>query len=156
MKGKIVTAVFTLVLLVGSITADANSATRCKVLSIEASNSKSGLDSKLSQYRTIFKKAPFSQYDSFVLKDSQYIELDIQAPTPFVLPDTIEGSLLLKQRKKGQFQLTLTITRKGQKPISIDGFATPGAPLFAAGLKSPNGVWIFGVTCERDNDIVKY
>jgi hypothetical protein len=44
--------------------------------------------------------------------------------------------------------LRLELRPVGKAPIRIDGFASPGAPLFAAGFKEPDGTIVFAVICR--------
>jgi hypothetical protein len=156
MKANIVSPILWLILLTASASSFAAGATYCEIMTIEASNANGGTDIRIRKYENILKKQPFAKFNTFILVDRQTIEIDSPSVKSLTLLDSIGGSLLVKPKHKGQFQLTLTLSRAGQKPISIDGVASPGAPLFAAGLKSPNGVWIFGIACEDKNKITTY
>ena len=156
MKGTAITSIIVLILLAGSASALANSAARCDILSIEASNANTGIDPKLNKYRAIFQKPPFAGFNSFELVSHQSIEVQMPAAKTLTLPNAIGGSLRLRGEQKGAFQLTLTIARDGQSPVSIEGVASPGAPLFTAGFKSPQGIWVFGIACEQKKTIIKY
>lgn len=156
MKGNAVAAIIALVLLTLSANAFASSATRCRVLAIEASINPTGIAAEIAEYSAIFKKTPFNKFKGFKLISSQTIELDSPAPQQLKLPDRIGGTLQMVQKQKRQFQLALTLARPGQKPIAIKGIASPGAPLFAAGMKSADGIWIFGIACDEASKTIKY
>ncbi len=134
----------------GVATQASNDKAACEVMTILASNSGQGIDTALREFRHLLIKEPFSKFDTFKLVSKQAVEIDDLQPKKLSLPDGIGGSLYLNRRTKGKMALTLTLTRDGKRPISINGTAAPGAPLFAAGMKSGNGVWIFGVACENN------
>jgi hypothetical protein len=105
-------------------------------------------------YAEIFKQAPFSGFDTFQLVHRQTYEMPVNAPVSLTLPASLGGSLKLDRLVGSKLELTLTLARQGQSPIQIHGKASPGAPFFAAGLKNPKGVWIFGVACIQDEIVV--
>jgi hypothetical protein len=156
MKGKIVAAICALLLFGIGETAQASSRAECEVMTIHASNSGQGIDRALSKYETILKKSPFSGFNTFKLMNRQVVDIDTFQPRVLSLPDAIGGSLYLDRQAKGLLALTLTLTREGRKPIIIKGHASPGAPFFAAGMKSAQGVWVFGVACKSRNAITPY
>lgn len=138
-----------------------NSTAACEVMTILASNSGQGVDVALRQFQYLFMKEPFSKYDSFQLISKQVVIIDTFRPKKLSLPDGIGGSLYLNRRIERKLALTLTLTRDSKRRISISGIAAPGAPLFAAGMKGGNGVWVFGVACENnlsapENQIKEY
>jgi hypothetical protein len=156
MKGKIVAAIVTLMLLSTGEAAYASSRAECEVMTIHASNSGRGVDAALMKFEAIFKKVPFSGFNTFTLMNRQKVEIDIDQPRVLSLPDGIGGTLHLNRRKKGLLALTLTLTRDRSKPIIIRGHTSPGAPLFAAGMKTQGGVWIFGIACKGQNSITQF
>jgi hypothetical protein len=156
MKGTAITSITLLILLTGSRSALGNSIASCDIMSIEASNANTGIDPKLNKYRAIFQKPPFAGFNSFELVGRQSIEVEMPTAKTLTLPNAIGGSLKLRREQKGVFQLTLTIARAGQTPVSIEGIASPGAPLFTAGFKSAKGIWVFGIACTPKKAIVNY
>ena len=156
MKEIIVATVVTLFLLGMGEAAHASSKAECEVMTIHASNSGQGIDTALTRFETIFKKSPLSGFNSFKLVDRQIIEMKISQKRELTLPDAIGGSLHLDRQNKGLSALTLTLYREGKKPITIRGRASPGAPLFAAGMRSAQGIWVFGIACKEKNSIRNY
>ena len=153
-KAILAVIVAIVVSLAGTLGAIASDKVRCEFLTIEASNSNKGIDPKLKSYAGIFKQAPFSQFNSFKLVEKQSYEMLLNVPVALTLPSSLGGSLRLDRKDGEKLELTLTLIRAGRSPIQIKGRASPGSPFFAAGLKNPNGVWVFGVACNRDEIIV--
>ena len=154
MRGKLLAVVALFALLAGTIQAHASNKVRCEVMTIAASNNNKGIDPALTEYATVFKQKPFSRFDTFKLVHRQVYEMPFQAPVPLSLPASLGGSMKLSQKNGSQLDLTLSLVRKGQNPINIQGLARPGTPFFAAGLKNTDGVWVFGVACNRDEIVV--
>lgn len=127
---------------------------RCEVLTIEASNSGRGLDAALSAHAAIFEQRPFAAYDTFVLVHRASYDLALNAPTALALPAGLGGSIRLNAADRTRFKLALTFVRSGRKPIEIAGLASSGVPLFAAGFRSPAGVFVFGVICAHQDIIL--
>lgn len=125
----------------------------CKVFAIQASNLGTGIDNALSPYVGIFKQKPFSQFNSFKLVFERSYKLKFGMLQKLSFPDSIAGTLRLNGEEKGRFHLTLTVARKGHKPIDIRGQASPGVPFFAAGFSNDKGVWVFGVACTQSEII---
>jgi hypothetical protein len=147
------------VLLSLSITvsdANADDRTRCEILTVQASNNGTGVSQELSQFADLFKKEPFSAFNSFDLIDRQVVDLELTVPKALNLPENIKGSLNLNGRIGKQIDLTLTLTRKNKSPITIRGHASPGSPLIAAGMTSPRGRWVFGVICAKETGTVTF
>ena len=136
--------------------AEADAATRCEVLTIHASNAGKGTSEKLSRFSALFAQKPFSAFDTFELIETQDLEIEIGIPAVLKLPDRIDGTLHLNKIDNGKFDLSLSLGRGGKPPVRINGIAAPQSPILAAGLKSKNGVWIFGVTCDRDASGISY
>ncbi len=155
MRGKLPAAVALLALLCcGTIQAHATNKVRCDVLTIEASNADRGIDPALKAYAEIFKQPPFSSFNTFQLVHRQTYEMPLKAPVALRLPNSLGGSLRLDRQEGAKLDLTLTLARQGRSPINIQGRASPGDPFFVAGLKNPNGVWVFGVACNRNELVV--
>ncbi len=131
-------------------------AAHCKVLTIQATRNGKGIDPRISQYSAIFKKKPFADYDTFVLLDAQVATVELKSPAALRLPTGISGSLVLNKVSEGKLDLTFTLSRNGKSPIRINGVASPNSPIFAAGLKSAAGIWIFGVACDRPESGITY
>lgn len=129
---------------------------KCTVLTVQATNDGTGIAPSLSNYAHLFKKKPFSAYNSFKLVESQIVDLSLRAPEKLKLPDSIGGSLRLNGRVGKQLDLTLTLARKDNAPIQIRGHASPGSPLIAAGMNSPDGIWVFGVVCTDKDETVAF
>jgi Fe-S cluster assembly scaffold protein SufB len=150
MKTKLLTAVAALILIAGAGSARASDKVRCQVLTIQASNTGLGIDAELKDYAKIFKQAPFNAFNTYKLVHKQSYELELNIPAGLKLPASLSGNLRFNKENKGQLELTLTISREGKKPISINGRASPNAPFFAAGFKGDNGTLVFGVVCNRN------
>jgi hypothetical protein len=144
------------ILLILSTAAGVSAATRCEVLTIHASNEGKGSDARLSQYSAIFKSKPFSAFDSFALIDKQIVAVELKTPKTLRFPDKIDGSLQLNGVSTGNFDLTLVLSRLGKPPIRINGVAAPQSPIFAAGMKSASGIWVFGVVCDHSAGGIAY
>ncbi len=151
MRGKLIAATVLLTLFLGTLPANALGKVRCEVMTIQASNSKKGIDPALSAYKVVFKQRPFSAFDTFQLVHRQTYEMAVGTPTALSMPKTLGGSLSLNGEVNLKLSLTLTLARNGQRPININGTASPGAPFFAAGLKNPSGVWILGIACKHND-----
>ena len=124
---------------------------KCRVLTIKATSEGAGIDDALRTHAEVFKRAPFSRYNTFRLINTDVITLTVDSPTQLKLPAQLGGSLELRGVRGREMSLTLTITPPGKKRIVIRGAASPGAPFFAAGLKANGGgVWIFGIACEPE------
>ncbi len=156
MKPKIIAAILGLLLLGGATLAEAGEKVRCEVLTIEASNSGQGVDPALMAHMSIFKKPPFSSFNTFRLVHKKSYELTLGAPAGLEMPKPLAGSLTFNKLVEGRLDLTLSITRPTGSPILISGKANPGSPFFAAGLKSSRGRWVFGVICDRANGILTH
>jgi hypothetical protein len=143
-------------LLLSTISLAASASTHCEVLTIKASNDGKGIDNKISKYSNIFKKEPFSRYDSFALLRTEKIQIELKSPRSLQLPDGIEGSLVLNNIADGKLDLTFALARGAKPPIRINGIAAPGSPIFAAGMKSGAGIWIFGVACDFADNGISY
>ncbi len=154
MRGKLLAVVALFALLAGTIQAHASNNVRCEVMTIAASNSNKGIDPALTKYAAVFKQAPFSSFDSFKLVHRQVYEMPTRTPVQLSLPASLGGSLKLNQKDGSRLDLTLSLARQGHSPINIQGLASPGTPFFAAGLKNPDGVWVFGIACNRDEIVV--
>lgn len=122
---------------------------RCEVLTIQASNEGGGIDPALAEHAHVFGKAPFNAFDTFKLVHRQQYEMELRAPTALKLPERLGGTLRLNELSTDALDLTLTIARAGRRPVNVEGKASPGAPLFAAGFAGAGGTWIFGVVCTR-------
>lgn len=134
----------------------ATAATDCRVLTIQASNEGKGVDEKISKFAHIFKNTPFSGYNTFTLIDSQFVKIELKSPLQLQLPDSITGSLMLKKIADGKLDLAFALSRAGKPPVRINGIAAPSSPIFAAGMKSPTGIWIFGVACDYVDNGITY
>lgn len=150
MKAKLILAFAIANLFYGTTMARATPAVRCSVLAIEASNTNRGIDPALSQYAAVFKEPPFSAFNSFTLVRREVYEMPIGQPVKLSLPNSLGGALSLENQSGIHLDLVLTLERKGLDPVRIEGKAKPNKPFFAAGLRSKNGVWVFGVICTRD------
>ena len=149
MKTILHAAVALLILVGGTDHAYASAKVRCEVLTISASNSSHNIDPELAKYTAMFRQPPFTAFNSYRLVNRKHYELALGIPSTLKLPETFKGALRFNQEDKGQFELTLTIARLGKKAINIRGRASPNAPFFTAGFKSPGGVWVFGVLCNK-------
>ena len=129
---------------------------QCEILTVQASNDGTGIAPSLSKYKHLFTKKPFSAYNSFKLIDRQVVDLTLQVPRKLTLPDNIGGALNLNGSVGKQLDLTLTLARKNNTPIHIRGHASPGSPLIAAGMNSPNGIWVFGIVCTGKSETISY
>jgi hypothetical protein len=138
-----------LIVVVGAGPVDAAKPVQCEVLTIQASNDKTGIDKRLKAHEAIFKQAPFSAFNSYTLVSRKTYEMPVKSPVKLTLPETLGGSLRLNKEQAGQLDLTLTLARQGRGPVDIKGKASLNAPFFAAGFKNPKGVWIFGVVCKK-------
>ncbi len=148
-----------LALLVGIIAlgvatpAGAAEKTRCEVLTIEASNASRGVDPALAavlgQNSSILTRQPFAAFDSFRLESHKSYDLEVGKAMELTLPAPLSGRLFVGGRSGAKLDLTLDIVRPGSQPVRINGKASPGVPLFAAGFASAKGTWIFGVICNR-------
>ncbi len=123
-------------------------ATKCEILSIKASSDGKGVDPAVARYAKIFKNEPFAKFNSFALIDRQPVDIELNVPKNLKLPENISASLKLNKYSDGKFDLTLALSRLSKSPVNINGIASPGSPIFAAGMKSDNGIWIFGVVCD--------
>ena len=139
-----------------SLEARASARTHCEILTVQASNDGTGIAPSLSNYIDLFKKEPFSTYNSFKLVERQVVMLDLQIPQKLTLPENIGGSLALNEKNGKQLDLTLTLVRGNNNPITIHGYASPGSPLIAAGMKSPKGIWVFGIICTGEDATVSF
>ncbi len=155
MRGKL-PAIFAFLALLagGALQSHASNKVRCDVLTIEVSNSNQGIDPALQSYAAIFKQSPFSGFNTFQLIHRKTYEMPLNAPVKLSLPASLGGSLRLNRKEGSQLDLTLTLARSGDKPIEINGRASPGTPFFAAGLKNPKGVWVIGIACRRNEIVV--
>ena len=140
-------------ILLTSWSSDAGAETRCEVLTIHASNAGKGMDAKLSRFAALFAKKPFSDFDTFELTEIQAVGLKIGVSAALTLPDRIDGTLRLNKIDNGKFDLSLSLGRDGKPPVRINGIAAPQSPILAAGMRSKNGVWIFGVACDGASGI---
>lgn len=136
--------------------AQASERIRCEVLTIEASRTGQGIDPALAIYTPVFKTAPFAEFDTFKLVDRRSYELTLGGLAALSLPSPYAGSLRFDRENGGRFELSLTLARPTGNPVLVQGKATPGAPFFAAGLKSALGRWIFGVACDHADGVVHY
>jgi hypothetical protein len=129
---------------------------QCELMTISASNVGTGIDPKLSKYSKIFESPPFSGFNSFVLVTSQVLQLEVKTLKPLQLTDNINASLELNSFLGDKVDLTLTLARSQSSPIRINGIAAPNSPILAAGMKSPTGIWVFGVVCNQPADGISY
>jgi hypothetical protein len=144
------------VLMMISVPKSSFAVMQCEVMTINASNEGKGIDPKLSQYSTIFKSPPFSKFNSFALVNSQVLQIELKTPKLLQLPDRIDGSLQMNSFSDDKFDITLTLARSSKSPIRINGIAAPNSPILAAGMKSPTGIWVFGVVCSQPADGISY
>ena len=138
------------------LSSEVGAATRCEVLTIHASNVGRGTDAKLSRFAALFVQKPFSAFDTFELMETQEIGLEMGIPAALKLPERIGGTLRLNKIENGKFDLSLSLSRDGKPPVRINGIAAAQSPILAAGMKSKNGVWIFGVACDHDASGMSY
>lgn len=150
----VIPLLISLILMMTAVRATA--ATNCEVLTIQASNQGKGVDGKISKYAHIFRTQPFSGYNTFTLVDSQVIKVELKSPLKLQLPGSIDGSLLLNKIAGGKLDLTFALSRAGKTPVRINGIAAPNSPIFAAGMKSASGIWIFGVACNHTDNGITY
>jgi hypothetical protein len=120
--------------------APASERIRCEVLTIEASRTGQGIDPALAVYSTVFRTAPFAEYDTFKLVARRSYELTLGVQSALSLPPPYVGALRFDRENEGRFELSLTLTRPTGAPVLVQGKATPGTPFFAAGLKSALGL----------------
>jgi hypothetical protein len=153
MRVKLIAAIVGAIVLAGAIPAQASSKVRCDLLTIEASNRGQGIDAALTPHASVLRKPPFSAFDTFKLVSRNAYDLELGVPTALSLPAPMGGSLGFNSETAGRLDLTLTITRPQAAPVTVNGKASPGSPLFAAGFKSNGGTWIFGVICNRSGTI---
>ncbi len=139
-----------------SVTALSSAGMQCEIMTINASNDGTGIDPKLSPYATIFQSSPFSKFNSFALVARQAFQVELKTPKSLELPDKIAGSLQMNSFAGDKFDLTLTLARAEGKPIRINGIASPNSPILAAGMKSPTGIWVFGVMCSAPPNGITY
>lgn len=151
MKRSILAAIICCCTLLGVAPAWAENTIRCDVLTIEASRLGSGVEAPLRPYAAIFKQKPFDAFDSFKLVDKKTYELTLGASQKLKVPGGMSGKLLFKGLTGKRLELRLTLNKPGLKPITIDGLASPGAPLFAAGFRRSGRILIFGVACTDKN-----
>ena len=145
-----------LLALTGIAVAQASERIRCEVLTIEASRTGQGIDPALVVYSSVFKTAPFAEFDTFKLVARRSYELTLGGQSALSLPAPYSGALRFDRENGGRFELSLTLTRPTGSPVFVQGKATPGTPFFAGGLKSALGRWVFGVACDRANGVVHY
>lgn len=153
MRAVLIAAVLGALAFCAAAPAQATEKVRCDVLTIEASNRGQGIDAALAEHGAVFRKHPFSSFDTFRLVSRHAYQLELGVPTALTLPAPLGGSIVYNQQVQGKLDLTLTITRPQVKPVTVRGKASPGSPLFAAGFKSGAGTWIFGVVCNRSATI---
>ncbi|MCK9521884.1 MAG: hypothetical protein M0R76_02425 [Proteobacteria bacterium] len=130
--------------------------TTCDLLTIEATANAQGIDPALSDWASIFRAAPFSQFDTFRLVEQRQYALALGAPTALVLPQGIRGTLEFQGMRAGQLNIALVLQRDERMPVILAGRATPGVPFMAGGLKSEQGRWVFVVLCRRTAMPVHY
>jgi len=155
LKMRLKLALVLISLFFGALQAHASTEVSCTILTIEASNANQGIDQQLKEYAAIFKEKPFAAFNTFVLKNRETYAMPTLQPMRLALPDALGGSLKLLSTEGAQLSVVLTLQRQGSLPMEIKGTARPGAPFFAAGLRSAHGVWIFGVVCAR-GDFVEH
>lgn len=124
----------------------------CEVITVKASSAGRGMDPALEVFAAVLGKPPFAVFDTFELVGKHKYKLDLDRPQDLQLPDGLLGSLVYRGASKGMLSLRLELIPQGKAPIRIDGSASPGAPLFAAGLKGPTGTLVFAVAC-RDKEL---
>ncbi len=155
MKRSILAAMIGFCTLLGAAPAPAASAIRCDVLTIEASRLGGGIETPLLPYAPIFKQKPFDGFDTFKLVGKKTYELSLGKSHTLEVPAGMSGKLLFKGLMGKRLELRLTLSKPGIKPVKIDGLASPGAPLFAAGFKVPGGILVFGVVCtDKSGEII--
>jgi hypothetical protein len=134
-----------------SVTAAKNSyaadVVTCKVLTVEASNSGTGIDKNLSEYAVLFSKKPFAAFNSFKLVNSSKLKLESGVAKELALSGNLKGSLMFTGFAGRRLKLSLKLNRPGTTPAIIEGKALPGTPFLAAGFKSGSGRWIIAVEC---------
>lgn len=157
MKPRFLAIITAFAFLLSGMSAQASGKFRCNVMTIQASNSGHGIDKKLSKHASLLRQSPFSAFNTFKLVDSHQYTLELGEVKKLKLTDPITGTLKLSTVAANRLYLSLTLTRSGNKPVSINGNASLGAPFFAAGFKNTIGPLIFGVACTRvQGDIVAY
>jgi len=152
MRKQLLALLFGIVALGIALPAGATERIRCEVLSIEASTAGRGVDPALSaalgRHAGVLSKPPFAGFDSFRLESRRPYELEVGKAVDLTLPRPFGGRLTAPGRDGARFELILDIVRPGASPVRIQGKASPGTPLFAAGFAGPGGTWIFGVICD--------
>ena len=149
MRAALLATVLGLMAVFATAEARASDKVRCDVLTIEASNTGQGIDTALAEHTDVLTKPPFNSFNTFKLISRQGYDLRLGTATQLSLPAPMGGTLAFNNETGGRLDLTLTITRPQLKPVTVRGYAKPGSPFFAAGLKSSGGTWIFGVICNR-------
>ena len=130
-----------------AFSASAGEPITCNVITIEATNSGTGIDKPLKSFASVFSQKPFSAYDSFKLVTQKKYRLSLNSPHTLALPEQLNGTLEYKGKANSSLKLTLALSKLENAPVIIEGTAGKGIPFMAAGFKSPGGRWIFAVKC---------
>lgn len=122
---------------------------KCQLLAIKASNSGTGVDSKINSYITQLQRPPFSSFSKFDLLKNENITLSLNNTASFQnIAGNINGSLTLERIQNSLLFLRLILNRGGTELLRTLVSVTRGHPFFIAGPSVSDGTLIMGIICQ--------
>lgn len=122
---------------------------RCDIHSIRATASGSEISQPLEAYRSHLQRPPLSAFTSFVLIESDTVNLSPGNSGPLSLSDGITGELRFDSAEGSQRIFNLSLRHGRRNLLNSRVAMTPGRPFFVVvGSVIPEGTLVLGIVCR--------